>query len=68
MDSTKNISEFDEETQGVIRKLLYEQRQKMLNKPVDNEESRLEALLQQASALPGSPFTQGGPQAGGEGN
>lgn len=29
VDSTKYINEYDEETQGVIRKLVFEQRQKV---------------------------------------
>jgi membrane protease subunit (stomatin/prohibitin family) len=41
VDSTKKIDEYDEETQGTIRKLMFEQRQRQLQngnkRPPDNE-------------------------------
>lgn len=59
MDSTSKIGEFDEETQGTIRKIMFDQRQKMLGLPSSNQLSA-EAVLESAKGLPGSPFLSGG--------
>ena len=49
MDSTKKIDEYDEETQGTIRKLMFEQRQRQLQNgnqrppDIDNDDFALNA-------------------------
>ena len=55
VDSTKSIDEYDGETQGAIRKLMWEQEQKAMGKKT-TEETRQEDLLRQAWDAPGSPF------------
>ncbi|POM63319.1 Nuclear migration protein nudC-like protein [Phytophthora palmivora] len=54
VDSRRNIQEYDEATQGAIRKAVYDQRQQQLNGgvPLTPEEQ----MLQEAKYLPGSPF------------
>ena len=47
VDSTKSIDEYDGETQGAIRKLMWEQEQKAMGKKT-TEETRQEDLLRQA--------------------
>ncbi|KAG7391899.1 CS domain [Phytophthora pseudosyringae] len=54
VDSRRNIQEYDEATQGAIRKAVYDQRQQQLHGgvPLTPEEQ----MLQEAKSLPGSPF------------
>lgn len=59
MDSTSRIDEYDEETQGTIRKIMFDQRQKALGLPTSDQLSA-DALLENAKGLPGSPFLPGG--------
>lgn len=59
MDSTTKISEYDGETQGAIRKIMFDQRQKSLGLPTSDQLSA-DALLEKAKDLPGSPFLPGG--------
>lgn len=59
MDSTSKISEYDEETQSTIRKIMFDQRQKALGLPTSDQISS-DSLLEKAKGLPGSPFLPGG--------
>ncbi|CBN79652.1 conserved unknown protein [Ectocarpus siliculosus] len=59
VDSTTKISEYDGETQGAIRKIMFDQRQKSLGLPT-SDELNADALLERAKVLPGSPFLPGG--------
>lgn len=59
MDSTSRIDEYDEETQGTIRKIMFDQRQKALGLPSSDQLSA-DAVLENAKSLPGSPFLPGG--------
>ncbi|KAF4318616.1 hypothetical protein BBI17_007195 [Phytophthora kernoviae] len=54
VDSRRNIQEYDEATQGAIRKAVFDQRQQQLNggMPLTPEEQ----IMQNAKDLPGSPF------------
>ncbi|KAE9112919.1 hypothetical protein PF010_g10269 [Phytophthora fragariae] len=54
VDSRRNIHEYDEATQGAIRKAVYDQRQQQLHgaMPLTPEEK----MMQEAKGLPGSPF------------
>ncbi|CAM9818227.1 unnamed protein product [Scytosiphon promiscuus] len=59
VDSTTKISEYDGETQGAIRKIMFDQRQKSVGLPT-SDELNADALLERAKGLPGSPFLPGG--------
>ncbi|GMF24703.1 unnamed protein product [Phytophthora fragariaefolia] len=54
VDSRRNIHEYDEVTQGAIRKAVFDQRQQQLygEMPLTPEEK----IMQEAKNLPGSPF------------
>ncbi|ETM39753.1 hypothetical protein L914_14109 [Phytophthora nicotianae] len=53
VDSRRNIQDYDEATQGAIRKAVYDQRQQQVTGvPLTPEEQ----MLQEAKDLPGSPF------------
>ncbi|KAG7391578.1 CS domain [Phytophthora boehmeriae] len=54
VDSRRNIQEYDEATQGAIRKAVFDQRQQQLTggMPLTPEEQ----IMQNAKNLPGSPF------------
>ncbi|KAG6611329.1 Nuclear migration protein nudC-like protein [Phytophthora cinnamomi] len=54
VDSRRNIQEYDEATQGAIRKAVFDQRQQQLHgeMPLTPEEK----MMQEAKNLPGSPF------------
>uniref|UniRef100_H3HD16 CS domain-containing protein n=1 Tax=Phytophthora ramorum TaxID=164328 RepID=H3HD16_PHYRM len=54
VDSRRNIQEYDEATQGAIRKAVYDQRQQQLHGEVALTPE--EQMLQGAKDLPGSPF------------
>jgi hypothetical protein len=57
VDSTKYVDEYDEETQGAIRKIMYDERQKRLGLPTSDEQ-RVDDILEKAKQLPGSPFAR----------
>lgn len=59
VDSTTRISEYDGETQGAIRKIMFDQRQKSLGLPT-SDQLNADAVLETAKGLPGSPFLPGG--------
>jgi hypothetical protein len=63
VDSTMKIDEYDEETQGAIRKIMFDQKQKQLGLPTSDEMSA-DDVLERAKGLPGSPFLPGGGAAG----
>lgn len=60
VDSTRRIDEYDEGTQGAIRKIVYEQWQRQLNESNASGGGAAltaeEQLLERAKQLPGSPF------------
>lgn len=62
VDSTQKIEEYDEETQGAIRKIMFDQKQKAMGLPT-SDEMQANDILEQAKGLPGSPFLP--PGAGG---
>ena len=55
VDSTKKVSDYDEETQGAIRKIMFDQNQKRLGLPT-SDEMQSNAILERAKYAPGSPF------------
>jgi len=55
VDSTKKIEEYDGETQGAIRKILFDQNQKRKGLPT-SDELKTQSLLEKAWDAEGSPF------------
>lgn len=55
VDNSKRMEEFDEETQGGLRKVLYEQNRKNMGLPTTEEEKQQEMLKKMWNAE-GSPF------------
>ena len=55
VDSTKKVSDYDDETQGAIRKIMFDQHQKHLGLPT-SDEMKSNAILEKARYAPGSPF------------
>ena len=55
VNNSKKLDEFDEETQGAIRKIMHEQQRKLQGLPTTDEEKQYEAL-KQAWDAEGSPF------------
>lgn len=55
VDSTRDLYEYDGETQGAIRKIMFDQHQKRLGKPT-SEEMQNEEMLRKAWDAEGSPF------------
>lgn len=55
VDSTCKIDEYDAETQGAIRKIMFDQKQKALGLP-SSDEIATDNLIEKAKYLPGSPF------------
>ena len=55
VDNTKNLEDFDDETQGALRKVMYEQNRKMRGLPTSEEEKQLD-MLRKAWDAEGSPF------------
>ena len=60
VDSTKFVDDYDEETQGAIRKIMFDERQKRLGLPTSDEQ-RVDDILEKAKQLPGSPFARQAP-------
>ncbi|GBG34186.1 Nuclear movement protein nudC [Hondaea fermentalgiana] len=56
VDSTRRMEEYDEATQATIRKVMFDQRQKSQGLPTSDELAK-DQILQDASQLPGSPFS-----------
>lgn len=46
MDTSRDISEFDQESQAAIQKVTYDHHMKMLGKPTSNEQVNFSANLQ----------------------
>jgi len=55
IDTTQHVHDFDEQTQSDIRKVMYDQQQKLLGKPT-SEEQKTHAMLEKAWDAEGSPF------------
>lgn len=55
VDSKREMHEYDSETQGAIRKALFDQQQQQMGLPT-SDELRQEALLAQARRAPNSPI------------
>jgi len=55
IDTTQQVSDFDAQTQGDIRKVMYDQQQKMMGKPTSDEQ-KTHAMLEKAWDAEGSPF------------
>lgn len=55
VDNTKNIDQFDDETQGALRKIVHEQRLKQMGLPTSEEEEKLN-MLKKAWDSENSPF------------
>ena len=55
VDSTRDVSDYDGETQGHIRKIMFDQHQKRLGKPT-SDEMKNEDMLRKAWDAEGSPF------------
>jgi hypothetical protein len=68
VDSSQAVSEYDEETQAAIRKIVFDQAQAARGLP-GSDELAAQALLRRAARAPGSPFTEpeGGVGGGGQG-
>ena len=57
VDSTRQVSDYDAETQAQIRKIMFDQRQKAKGLPTSEEITKND-ILERAKHLPGSPFSQ----------
>jgi hypothetical protein len=55
VDNSKKLDEFDNETQGALRKVVYEQQRKRMGLPTTEEEKQME-MLKKAWNAEGSPF------------
>ena len=55
VDNSKKMSEFDDETQGALRKVMYEQNRKRMGLPTSEEENQMN-MLKKAWNAEGSPF------------
>ncbi|XP_057310356.1 nudC domain-containing protein 3-like [Hydractinia symbiolongicarpus] len=55
IDTTQHVHEFDTQTQADIRKVMYDQQQKMMGKPTSDEQ-KTHDLLKEAWDAEGSPF------------
>jgi hypothetical protein len=55
VDNTKSLDDFDPETQGALRKIVYEQNRKAQGLPTTEEEKQME-MIRKAWDAEGSPF------------
>ena len=55
VENTKKLDDFDDETQGALRKIVYEQNRKAQGLPTTEEEKQIE-MLKNAWDAEGSPF------------
>lgn len=55
VDSTRKVGEYDSETQGQLRKIMFDQQQKAQGLPT-SDELTMQEMLAKAKGLPGSPF------------
>lgn len=55
VDNSKKMNEFDDETQGALRKVVYEQNRKRMGLPTSEEEQQIN-MLKKAWDAEGSPF------------
>jgi len=55
IDTTQQVGDFDEETQSDLRKVMYDQQQKLMGKPTSDEQKTHE-MLKKAWDAEGSPF------------
>lgn len=55
VDNSKKLEEFDNDTQGALRKVVYEQKRKRMGLPTTEEEKQIE-MLKKAWDAEGSPF------------
>lgn len=55
VDNSKKLEEFDNDTQGALRKVVYEQQRKRMGLPTTEEEKQLN-MLKKAWNAEGSPF------------
>lgn len=55
VESTRKVEEYDGETQGAIRKIMFDQNQKAQNKPT-SDQIRTAEMMKEAWNAPGSPF------------
>ena len=58
VDNTKNVEDFDLETQGHLQKVLYERNRKMNGLPTTEEEANTNAINEMFKNNPSSPFAQ----------
>ncbi len=61
VDSTRKVGEYDSETQGQLRKIMFDQQQKAQGLPT-SDELTMQEMLAKAKLLPGSPFLGEGGQ------
>lgn len=55
IDTTQQVHDFDEQTQGDIRKVMYDQQQRMMGQPTSDEQ-KTHKMLEKAWDAEGSPF------------
>merc|ERR1712051_1014059 len=55
VESTRSMDEYDGETQGAIRKIMFDQNQKVQGKPT-SDQIRTADMMKDAWNAPGSPF------------
>merc|ERR1712226_1591068 len=55
VESTRTMDEYDGETQGAIRKIMFDQHQKAMGKP-SSYQLRTASIMKDAWNAPGSPF------------
>ena len=55
VDSTRQVYDYDDETQGAIRKIMFDQHQKRMGQPT-SDDIKNEGMLKEAWNAEGSPF------------
>jgi hypothetical protein len=55
VDSTRQVTDYDEETQAAIRKIMFDQQAKARGE-MTSEELQMESIMARARHAPGSPF------------